>query len=114
MFDERVPGTVAQIVVNVTTTPLATGNVIARFEQAGYIDTAVAHTLTTMLTGAQSSLDRGQTSAAVNRLSALIQYINAQAGRHIATDATENGVTFNPGAILIGDIDALISQANGS
>ncbi len=44
----------------------------------------------------------------------LIAYVDAQAGQHIATDATENGVTIHPAAILISNVEALIGEISGS
>lgn len=43
----------------------------------------VANSLLAKLDAAQSALDRGQTSAAINNLQAFINEVQAQAGKHI-------------------------------
>jgi hypothetical protein len=55
----------------------------------GHIDNkGVAKSLMTELDGAQAALDRGQTRVAVNRLNGFINEVNAQSGKHIASDHT--------------------------
>jgi len=46
----------------------------------------VAKSLMAKLDGAQAALDRGQTRVAINKLNAFINEVNAQSGKHIASD----------------------------
>jgi hypothetical protein len=53
----------------------------------GHIDNqGVANSLMAKLGAAQAALDRGQTGTANNLLNAFINEVNAQSGKHIATD----------------------------
>jgi hypothetical protein len=113
VFDARKPDPdhTAVVTVNVAASPFSFDRTINEFAQAGFIDNAgVAHSLTSLLHNATSSLERGNVNAARGQLQALKNHVEAQAGKHIATVATDGGQTINPAAILIANIDDLIRQ----
>lgn len=110
LFDDRFQD-VADITVNVVSSLPMLGMTMARFVDAGYIDNAgVAGAMQRMVQQADALAARGQIAAAAGVLKALGNYIDAQAGRHIATTATENGATFNPAGILSQHVSALTTQ----
>ena len=88
--------------VNVTTSLTTAASVVTAFETAGAIDNhGVAIALQTKLAHAQESSDAGDVESAENTLGAFMNQVKAQSGKHIATTATINGVTFSPPAVLL-------------
>jgi hypothetical protein len=97
------------VIVSATTAGIS--NVIATLRNAGCIDNAgIANALTSKLSAAQGSLNRNDTSEAVSTLRALLNQLQAQAGKHISTSCTVNGVSFNPDSTLVTDVNALIEN----
>jgi hypothetical protein len=97
------------IVVN--TSASAVTDVIAALQAAGAIDNSgIANALATKLADAQNAADAGDTKRAVNTLGALLNQIHAQAGKHIASTATIDGVTFAPPDVLLADVRDLLAQ----
>jgi uncharacterized delta-60 repeat protein len=110
IFDDRFQD-VADITVNVVASLPMLGMTVTRFVEAGYIDNAgVGGAMQRMLQQADDLAAGGNPEAAASVLKALANYIDAQAGRHIATTATENGITFNPADILSQHVLALTTQ----
>jgi uncharacterized delta-60 repeat protein len=102
--------------VNVVSTAQSTASAVATFTDAGLIHSGVAGALTAKLDAAQAHIDASRTQPAVNTLSAFINQVEAQSGKHIATSATLGGVTFNPAAVLIAQARGVIAslQSEGS
>lgn len=73
----------------------------------GCIDN-ISQSLLSKISAAQNLNGKGQTQAAINTLSALINEVQAQAGKHISTTCTDpSGRPFNPVQLLIGDAQYL-------
>src|SRR5439155_12235955 len=52
---------------------------------------------------------------AINLLTALLQQLNAQAGKHLKTACTDsNGVQFDPVQVLISDVTTLLAALGGN
>jgi hypothetical protein len=47
---------------------------------------------------------------ASSTLNALLNQLGSQAGKHIHTSCTYNGVSFNPDAVLVTDVRALLAS----
>jgi hypothetical protein len=112
-LDSTSGGLTNSLLVSVIVSPTTVGisNVIATLRNAGCIDNAgIANALTSKLSAAQGSLNRNDTPEAVNTLRALLNQLQAQAGKHISTSCTVNGVSFNPDAALMTDVKALIEN----
>lgn len=102
---------VADITVNVVSSLRMLGATMGRFVDAGYIDnTGVGGAMRRMPQQAGELASLGKLHASANVLNALANDIEAQAGRHIATTATEDGITFNPADILSQHVRALATQ----
>ncbi len=99
----------AQASVKVVPSADGTSGVVGTLQAAGCIDNGSSIALTSKLNAAQADIAKGNNKAAVNDLNSALNQINAQAGRQIATTCTVNGVTFNPVAVLIADIQALLA-----
>jgi hypothetical protein len=68
----------------------------------------ISQSLLSKISAAQNLNSKGQTQAAVNTLSALINETQAQAGKHISTTCMDpSGRPFNPVQLLIGDTQYL-------
>jgi uncharacterized delta-60 repeat protein len=88
----------------------AVTDVIATFLDVGAIDNhGIADALTTKLADAKDAAEAGDTARAANVLEALIRQIQAQAGKHIASTATINGVTIEPANVLLADVRDLLA-----
>jgi SdrD B-like domain len=68
----------------------------------------ISQSLLSKISAAQNLNGKGQTQAAINTLSALINETQAQAGKHISTTCTDpSGRPFNPVQLLLGDTQYL-------
>ena len=73
----------------------------------GCIDN-ISQSLLSKISAAQNLNGKGQIQAAINTLSALINEVQAQAGKHISTACTDpSGRPFNPVQLLLGDTQYL-------
>lgn len=105
---EQATHTSTPVTVNVTASTASTAQVIATLLSAGCIDSAgTANALTNKLYAAQSQASSGQVQDAVNTYSALINQLQAQNGKHIASACTLGGIGFSPATVLIGDVRGL-------
>ncbi|HWY70444.1 MAG TPA: SBBP repeat-containing protein [Terriglobales bacterium] len=99
----------AQVIVRASTE--GTGTVIDGITAAGCIDNAgISGALINKLNQAQSSIDAGQIQDAINTLSALLNQLQAQSGKHIHSSCTVNGQTFNPVDVLFQDVRAILAS----
>jgi len=90
--------------VTVNASPSAMTGVVSAFRAAGAIDSdAVANTLTTLLTGAQTAASSGDVNTATTKLAGFLIQVELQRGKHIATNATIDGVPINPVTVLLAD-----------
>jgi len=99
--------------VNVTVgaTPAGVSTVISVLQAAGCVDNpGVGNALLTKLATAQSQIAADNYRAAANTLTALLNQLQAQAGKHITTTCTSGGVTFDAAAVLISDVQALLAS----
>jgi uncharacterized delta-60 repeat protein len=88
----------------VSAPPAAITDVIAAFRAAGAIDSdTVANTLKTLLTNAQAAESAGDINTATTQLAGFLVQVELQRGRHIATNATIDGVSISPIAVLLAD-----------
>lgn len=100
-----------EAVVNVQATSRGITNVIGTLQALGCVDNSgIGNALTTKLASAQALIDAGNIQAAINTLTALLNQLQAQAGKHIFTSCTADGVTFNPVQVLIDDVKALLAS----
>ena len=96
--------------IAVNASPEAVTGVIAAFQAAGAIDNSgIANALAAKLADAKAAADAGDTKRAANSLDALINQIHAQAGKHIASTATVDGVTIEPPNVLLADVRDLLA-----
>ena len=78
----------ASVTFNVTATVDSLLMSVNRFASEGKIDdNGVLNSLVKKLQGVQDSIKKGQTTAAINKLGAFINEVQAQSGKHITTDA---------------------------
>lgn len=115
-FNLNVTGTSGLLVhssaTQLTVRPSAggTGKVIDGITAAGCIDNSgISGALINKLTQAQRFIDAGQIQNAVNTLSALLNQLQAQSGKHISLSCTVDGQTFNPVDVLINDVRAILA-----
>jgi hypothetical protein len=88
-----------------------TANLVTTLTAMGAIDNAgVSQALSSTLAAAQSATDAGNVTAADNQLGAFIRLVGAQSGKHIASSATLDGVTFDPAAVLVDQAQALMGN----
>src|SRR5262249_341507 len=97
------------ITVLVTAPPFAMMNVVSQDQALGCIDNSgIAQALTAKLNETQSSIDGGRVQEAINAETALLNQLNGESGKHIATSCTDSGgVNFNAAQVLITDAQAL-------
>jgi hypothetical protein len=101
----------AFVTVNVVYDTSSISNLIGSLLTAGCIDNSgIANALTSKLSAAQGYINAGNSLEAINTLTALINQINAQSGKHIHSSCTISNVTFNPATVLITDIRSLITS----
>jgi uncharacterized delta-60 repeat protein len=95
------------------------GNVtqlVGTLRTAGAIDSdGVATALTQQLDAAQAYTDSGDLASAEDVLDSFINLVNAQRRtKHIAATATIDGVTFDPGAVLVSHARSLITDLSAT
>ena len=106
--DTSVHSTSVIITVGVTTAGMT--QVVGADQAAGCIDSAgVATAVTSKLAQAQADIAIGDVHGASTILNDLLSLLEAQRGRHIHTTCTIGGVTFDPDAVLIADVQALLA-----
>jgi len=97
------------IAVGVTTSGVT--QVVGVDQAAGCIDNAgVANAVTAQLAQAQADLSAGEVQSAKAVLNGLLALLEAQSGKHIHTTCTVDNVTFDPDAVLIADVQALLAS----
>lgn len=105
--------TTVTVAVNATGPGITKG--IEQLLAAGCINNSgVASALNSMISEGQAAISAGGTDVASNRLTAFINQVEAQSGKHIGSSCTMGGITFNPAETLINDATALISSLKGS
>ena len=98
----------AQVTVQASTS--GTTTVIDGLGNAGCIDNSgISGSLIARLTQAQDDIDAGRIQDAINTLSALLNQLLAQSGKHIFSSCTIDGQTFNPAQVLINDVRAILA-----
>ncbi|HZI83690.1 MAG TPA: choice-of-anchor Q domain-containing protein, partial [Casimicrobiaceae bacterium] len=103
-----VHSTSVKVTVGVTTAGVA--QVVGADQAAGCIDNSgVANAVTSKLAQAQADIDAGDTAEARAILTDLLALLQAQRGKHIKTSCTISRVTFDPDAVLIADVQALLA-----
>lgn len=101
--------TLAAITISATTGGIT--QVVGVEQAAGCIDNAgVANAVTSMLAQAQVDITRGDIHDAQAVLNDLLALLKAQAGKHIHTTCTMGATTFDPDAVLIADVQALLAS----
>ena len=100
------------VTVNVKTTIAGVANLVNTNLGLGCINNSgIATALTSKLTAAQTGADMNLVQVEVNTLSATVNQLNAQAGVHVLTTCVDgNGVTFNPDATLVTDVNGIIAN----
>jgi hypothetical protein len=106
----------ADVTVNVVTSLPAMMSVVNGDLSLGCIDNSgIAGALNAKLSAALNALNAGQTQTEVNTLQALLNQLYAQAGKHIKTACVDgSGATFNPDAVLVSDVNDLLSHAGAN
>lgn len=78
---------------------------------AGCIDNSgIANAVTSKLAAAQADIDAGDIQGAKSILLGLLALLQAQSGKHIGTTCTINGMSFDPDAVLMADVQALLTS----
>jgi hypothetical protein len=100
----------ANVTVGVTAGSVST--VIGTTQALGCVDNSgISNALIVKLNAAQAYIAAGDIQSAINTLTALLNQLNAQAGKHIKTTCTDaNGNTFDPVQVLIADVQALLAS----
>jgi hypothetical protein len=121
MYNMNVTGTSGSlshstpVEVTVNASASGTAEVIDGMTAIGCIDNSgVSGALLAKLAQAQAFIDAGKTQAAINTLNALLNQLQAQRGKHIATTCTQNGTTFDPTEVLIAQVQALLQSLGAS
>jgi hypothetical protein len=97
--------------VTVQASASGTSTVVSGLEAAGCIDNSgISGALIDKLARAQAYIDAGNIQAAINTLNALLNQLQAQAGKHIGTTCTVGNDTFDPSAVLITQVEALLAS----
>jgi mRNA-degrading endonuclease toxin of MazEF toxin-antitoxin module len=98
--------------VTVQATPGSITGVIGTDQALGCIDNSgIVNALSSKLAAAEADINAGKIQEAINTLKALLNQLNAQAGKHIATTCMDsNGNTFDPVTVLIADVKALLAS----
>jgi virginiamycin B lyase len=106
-FTEEFAGKIGRITA-LPTTPGGLSMVVGQLLTAGCIDNSgIANALIAKLSAAQAAIAAGDIKTATNILSAFIDQVSAQSGKHILTSC--GGLTVNPAAVLIADAQSLIN-----
>jgi hypothetical protein len=98
--------------VNVVATPDGVTGVVGTDQALGCIDNSgISNALTNKLSTAQAYINAGDIQDAINTLTALLNQLKAQAGKHISTVCTDpnTNTQFNPVQVLIADVEALLA-----
>ena len=97
--------------LSVVVSPAGVSQVIGTLVTLGCIDNAgVGNAFSVKLAQAQAAINAGDIQTAINLLTALLQQLNAQAGKHLKTSCTDsNGVQFDPVQVLINDVTTLLA-----
>jgi uncharacterized repeat protein (TIGR01451 family) len=100
------------VTVSVQVTIGGTVNVINADQALGCIDNSgISGALKSKLNAVQMDIAAGKIQEAINTLMALLNQLQAQAGKHIKTSCTDSqGNVFNPDAVLIADVKALLAS----
>jgi len=97
--------------VTVSATSGGITQVVGTDQAAGCIDNSgVANSVKSKLAQAQADINAGNIQQAKSVLNDLLNFLQAQRGKHIHTTCTINGVTFDPDAVLIADVQALLAS----
>jgi len=97
--------------VTVLVSSSAISAVVAQELAAGCINSAgVENALTAKLSAEQAASTAGNTKTAINILTAFIDQVRAQSGKHILTSCTIGGLTLDPAAVLTNDARSLINS----
>lgn len=100
--------TSVKVIVGVTSAAIT--QVVGVDQAAGCIDNAgVANAITSKLGQAQADINVGDIEDAKAILNDLLALLQAQRGKHIKTTCTISSLTFDPDAVLIADVKALIA-----
>jgi hypothetical protein len=95
------------VTFTVTVTPDSLLGDVNNLVALGCIDN-ISQSLTAKISAAKNLIAKGQIQAAINTLAALINEVQAQAGKHISTSCHDpNGRPFNPVQLLLGDAQYL-------
>ncbi len=85
--------------------------VVGQLLAAGCIDNAGSATaIAAKLSASQTAISAGNIKTAINILTAFINQVRAQSGKHVLSACTVGGVTFEPAAVLIGNARSLINS----
>lgn len=100
------------VMVNVQPTIGGTITVIGTDQALGCIDNSgISGALQNKLNAAQAAIAAGRLQEAINTLKALLNQLQAQAGKHISTSCKDgNGNTFDPAQVLIDDVKAILAS----
>jgi hypothetical protein len=99
------------VAVTVQATTSGITQVVGAEQALGCIDSAgVANAITSKLAQAQAYIDAGDVISARAALADLLALLIAQSGKHIHASCTINNVTFDPDAVLIADVEALLAS----
>ena len=100
------------VMVNVQPTIDGTITVIGTDQALGCIDNSgISGALQSKLNAAQADIAAGKIQEAINTLKALLNQLQAQAGKHISTSCKDgSGNTFNPDAVLIADVQGILAS----
>ena len=106
----------APVSVEVILSPQGVADVVEDLVALGCIDSAgIGNAFRAKLAQAQTAIAAGDIQTAINLLQALLQQIQAQAGKHLKTTCTDaSGTTFNPLAVLIDDVTKLLTSLGAS
>ncbi|HEU5181146.1 MAG TPA: choice-of-anchor Q domain-containing protein, partial [Candidatus Polarisedimenticolia bacterium] len=106
----------APVSLTVQASPASVGQVIGTLGTLGCIDNSgIVNAFTAKLAQAQAAIDAGDQQTAINLLSALLQQLQAQAGKHLHASCVDGqGNTFDPVQTLINDVNALLAGLGAS
>ena len=102
----------SSVTFTIVVTPDSIKGDINQFFALGCIDNSgISDALKSKLAAAQADINTGKIQVAINTLRALLNDLNAQAGKHISTSCSDsNGVAFDAAAVLIADVKALLAS----
>ena len=98
--------------LTIAATPAGIIDVINEMTALGCVDSAgVSSAFITKLAQAKAAIDSGKTQVAINTLTALLNQLRAQAGKHVTTTCNDgNGGTFDAAQVLINYVEALLAS----